>query len=89
MVIFSVKDFSATTGFRILKLSTKLDSDELYGVTKNQPHIAYQSLYFFIFLSPLKISVAEFSAPIGASVFKFCVHLQVGKVYCVNENLRC
>ena len=24
--------------------------------------------------------------PIGASVFKFCVHLQVGKVYCVNEN---
>ena len=34
----------------------------------------------------MKISVAHFSAPIGASVFKFCVHLQVGKVYCVNEN---
>ena len=32
----------------------------------------------------MKISVTDFSAPIGASVFKFCVHLQVGKVYCVN-----
>ena len=34
----------------------------------------------------MKISVTDFSAPIGASVFKFCVHLKVGKVYCVNEN---
>ena len=34
----------------------------------------------------MKISVTDFSTPIGASVFKFCVHLQVGKVYCVNEN---
>ena len=36
---------------RILKFGTKLDSDELYCVTKEQPHIAYQSLYLFIFLS--------------------------------------
>ena len=48
---FFVKDFSATTGVRILKFGTKLDSDELYCVTKEQPHIAYQSLYLFIFLS--------------------------------------
>ena len=34
----------------------------------------------------MKISVADFSVPIGASVFKFCVHLQVGEVYYVNEN---
>ena len=34
----------------------------------------------------MKISVADFSVPIGASVFKFCVHLQVGLVYCVNES---
>ena len=34
----------------------------------------------------MKISVTDFSAPIGASVFKFCVHLKVGKVYFVNEN---
>ena len=46
MVIFSVKDFSATTLLMILKFGTKLDSDELYCVTKQKPHIAYQSLYF-------------------------------------------
>ena len=46
-----VKDFSATTWVRILKFGTMLDSDELYCVTKEQPHIAYQSLYLFIFLS--------------------------------------
>ena len=34
----------------------------------------------------MEISVTDFSAPIGASVFKFYVHLQVGKLYCVNEN---
>ena len=49
--IFSVKDFSATTVVRILKFGTNLDSDELYCVAKEQPYIAYQSLYLFIFLS--------------------------------------
>ena len=34
----------------------------------------------------MKISFTDFSVPVGASVFKFCVHLQVGIVYCVNEN---
>ena len=34
----------------------------------------------------MKIYVADFSVPIGASVLKFCVHLQKGLVYCVNEN---
>ena len=34
----------------------------------------------------MKISVADLSAPIGASIFKFSVHLQVDLVYCVNEN---
>ena len=28
---------------------------------------------------------ADFSVPFGASVFKFCLHLQVGKVYCEEE----
>ena len=79
-----VKDFSATTWVRILKFGTKLDCDELYCVTKEQPHIAYQSLFLFIFsFSPMEISVTDFSAPIGTSVFKFCLHLQDGKVYCV------
>ena len=31
----------------------------------------------------MEISVKDYSAPIGASVFKFFVHLQEGKVYCV------
>ena len=47
---FFVKDFSATAWVRILKFGIKLDSDELYCVTKERPHIA-QSLYLFIFLS--------------------------------------
>ena len=34
----------------------------------------------------MKIFITDFSAPIGASVFKFCVHFQVDKVYCVNKN---
>ena len=34
----------------------------------------------------MEISVTDFSLPIGATVFKICVHIQVGKVYCVNEN---
>ena len=34
----------------------------------------------------MEISVTDFSAPIGASVLKFCVLLPVGKVYCVNGN---
>ena len=83
---FSVLVFSATTCLRILKVSTRLDSDELYCAKKEQPQIAYKSLYLFIFFSPTKISVTDFSAHIGATVFKFCVHLQVRKVYCVNEN---
>ena len=33
----------------------------------------------------MKISFTDFSAAFGVSVFKLCVHLQVGKVYFVNE----
>ena len=46
-----VKDFSGTSWPRILKLNTKLGNEQLYCVIKNQPHIAYQSLYLSIFLS--------------------------------------
>ena len=56
---FFVKDFSATTWVRILKFGTKLDSDELYCVTKEQPHIAYQSLYLFFFLSLFSLKVLQ------------------------------
>ena len=43
-------------------------------------------LFVHFSFSPMEISVTDFLAPIGASVLKFCVHLQVGKVYCVNRN---
>ena len=56
---FFVKDFSATTWVRILKFGTKLDSDELYCVTKEQLHIAYQSLYLFFFLSLFSLKVLQ------------------------------
>ena len=82
---FFVKDFSATTWVRILKFGTKLDSDELYCVRKEQPHCLSVPLFVHFSFSPMEISVTDFSAPIGASVFKFCVHLQDGKVYCVNR----
>ena len=36
-----------------MKFGTKLGNDKLYCVIKNQPHIAYQSLYSSIFLSLL------------------------------------
>ena len=50
-LFFSVKDFSATTRVRILKFGTKLDSDELYCVTKNS-HILLISPFIcsFFFL---------------------------------------
>ena len=76
----------------ILKFGTKLDSDELYCVTKNKKtknkntkkkqkqknshilRISSFNLFHFSF-SPMEISVTDFSAPIGASVLNFCVHL--------------
>ena len=50
-LFFFVKDFSASNWVRILEFGTKLDSDELYCVTKKQSRSAYKSLYLFIFLS--------------------------------------
>ena len=79
------KLFSSKISQQLLKFSTKLDSDELYCVAKTATYCLSVPL-FVLFFSPMEISVTDFSAPIGASVFKFYVHLQVGKVYCVNEN---
>ena len=50
-VVIFVKDFSGTALPRILKFGTNIRYDKLYCVYKIQPHIAYQSLYLFIFLS--------------------------------------
>ena len=56
--------------------------------SRNHSHILLISLLFVDFsFSPMEISVTDFSAPIGASGLKFCVHLQIGKVYCVNGKM--
>ena len=44
---------------RILKFGTNIGYDKLYCVLKNQPHMAYQSLYLSIFLSFLIFSSPE------------------------------
>ena len=51
--LFSVKDFSATTLLWILTFGTKLDSDELYCVTKKNSQVLLISPFIcsFFFLS--------------------------------------
>ena len=53
-----------------------LDSNELYCVTKEQPHIAYQPLYLFIFL---------FSATTWVRILKFGTRLDSNELYCVTK----
>ena len=73
---------------RILKFGTNVGDDLLYCVKENQPPAAHHSFYLPIFLSlqsnfRLKISR---SAPMKDRVFKFCVLLESGQVYCGTEN---
>ena len=44
-----------------MKFGGKVGYDKLYCVTKSQPHIAYQSLYFFIFLSLQQFVLSQMS----------------------------
>ena len=80
MEIF-VKDFSGTTRPRISKFGTNISYDKLYCVSKNQPHMAYQSLYLSIFLSFQQFAHLISSASICAAVFKFCKHNEDNQVY--------
>ena len=72
----SILIFFYTIYSGIHKVHTKFEvgHDKLYGVTKNQPHIAYQYIYFFIFLSLKQKFMSGFSAPVEAGVFRFCIH---------------
>ena len=67
--------------YLILKFDTKLDSDELYCGTKTATNCL--SVPLFVHFS---FSNENFCHIFLRSVFKFCVHLQVGKLYRVNEN---
>ena len=70
--LFSVKDFSATFRLRILKFGTKLDSDELYCVTKKTAtYCSSVPLFVHFSFSPMNISVTDFSTPIGAMFSNF------------------
>ena len=46
---------------RILKFGTHIGYDKLYCVLKDQPNMAYQSLYLSIFLSFQKIFSSKIS----------------------------
>ena len=66
---------------RILKFGTNIGYDKLYCVLKNQPHMAYQSLYLSIFLSSNKFFHHISSESMNARVFKFCIHDEDDQVY--------
>ena len=80
--LFFPSDFSGTTSPRILKFGTNVGYGKLYCVKENQPPPAYHSLYLSFSFSPIKCFVTDFLAPMRARVFKFCIHLECGQVYC-------
>ena len=81
-----VKDFSGTTGPRILKFGTNIKNDRLYCVLKNQPYMAYQSLYLSIFLSFQHFFHLISLASISATVFKLFIHNEDNQVYYCKQN---
>ena len=71
----------------IVKFGTNVGYDLLYCVKENQHAVAYHSPYLSIFLSlQAKFSVTNFSASMRARVFRFCIHIESGQVYCGTEN---
>ena len=81
------KDFSGTTAPRVLKFGTNVGYDLLYCVKENQPAAAFFIALFVDFsFSPSKFSVTNFLGPMRAIVFKFCIHIESGQVYCGTEN---
>ena len=86
MEIF-VKDFSGATRPRILKFGTNIKYDRLYCVLKNQPHMAYQSLYLSIcFLSNnLPILSAQHLYVLQSSNFVYT--MRTTKCYTENKTI--
>ena len=44
------------------------------------------ALFVHFSFSPSKFSVTNFLGPLRARVFKFCIHIESGQVYCGTEN---
>ena len=85
-LFFFVKDFSGTTTPRILKFGTNVWYNLLYCVRENQPPVLIIAIICPFFFLSNKNSVTDFSASMRAKVFKFCIHLESGQVYCGKEN---
>ena len=83
---FFVKDFSRTTEPRILKFGTNVGYNLLYCVRENQPPPLIISIICPFFFYSKKIPVTDFSASMRAKVFKVCIHLESGQLYCGKEN---
>ena len=43
-------------------------------------------LFVHFSFSPSKFSITNFSSSMGVRVFKFCMHIESGQVYCGTEN---
>ena len=80
-----VKDFSGTTASRILTFGTNVGYN-LYFVRESACCCLSFPLFVHFSFSPIKHFFTEFSAPITARVFKFCIHLERGHVSCGKEN---
>ena len=84
---FFITLFSGTMRPRRLKISTHVDSGQIYHVYQNQAAAAYSSLYFFIFLSlqfsTLKFFIALFSGTVRPRRLKLGTHIDSGQMYFV------
>ena len=67
---------------RILKFGKNIGYDKLYCVLKNQPHMAYQSLYLSIFLSFQKYFSSKFSQQLLDLGFRNLVQTS-GMISCI------
>ena len=70
----------------VVKFGTNIKYDGLYCVIKNQPHMAYQSLYLSIFLSFQQFFHLISLASISVTAFKFCIHNKDNKVNNSKQN---
>ena len=87
---FFVTLFSENVRPRRLKLTTHMDSSQMYRVYRNQAAAAYLSLYFFIFLSlqfsNIRILVTLFSLTVRPRRLKLGTHVDSWQMYGVYGN---
>ena len=83
--VMNIEIFSKIS-HELLEYGTNIRYDRLYCVLKNQPHMAYQSLYLSIFLSFQQFFPSYQLRFISATVFKFCIHNEDYQVYYCKQN---